>query len=73
MKTIVDLIKEPTCCEMALQVLTEFAKEFYPMLENYVAGLAAILTPIILNTGSKNEGCCILAMEFWETVAVEYK
>ena len=52
--------------------MNEFIKHnFSYMAQNYVEGFATIIDPILRNP--KDENICILAMDFWATLAKQEK
>lgn len=65
---IADAIRDQRFVELGLQCLNEFIKyNFSYMTKNYVEGFATIIDPILKNP--KDENNCILAMDFWATLA----
>lgn len=71
-KQIAEAITNKNFAELGLQCLNEFIKHnFSYMTATYVEGFANIIDPILRNP--KNEGTCILAMDFWATLAREEK
>ena len=69
---IAEAIRNQTFVELGLQCLNEFIKHnFSYMAPNYVEGFANLIDPILRNP--KNEDTCILAMDFWATLAREEK
>lgn len=67
---IAEAIRIRNYVELGLQCLNEFIKyNFAYLASNYVEGFANLIDPILRN--SKDENNCILAMDFWATLAKE--
>lgn len=69
---IVEAINKKSFVDYCLQALGEFVRCNYSLLnQQYVDVMAKYTLPIMQDTNDEN--CCILAMEFWSTMAREEK
>lgn len=72
MSQIVESIKAKNFLEYCIQALTELIRSYYSLLQtNYIETFAQHLAPILQDTS--DEATCVMAMEFWATLAKEEK